>query len=256
MKLNTNEIKLLKQLPKGGYDKFKVEFLYHSNKMEGSTFNKAQIIKVLNDKVVEGTHSLNDVYETRNSLELFDFLINTIDEPLTPNLIKDYHAILMRDSDNEINKKLGGTFRPFDVEISGVDLQLSPPINISDDLNKCIYAYNHSDKNIDAIAKFHSTFEQIHPFHDGNGRVGRFIILKQCVINNIDLIAIDSEFETDYKKALFKSQKYGLERDLIDVFKSSQLRLDLKMKNFKSSLDYVKKEAQPPSKMKNDDLTI
>lgn len=76
--------------------------------------------------------------------------------------------------------------------------------------------------------KFHSEFEKIHPFQDGNGRVGRFIMLKQCIESNIDLIAIDEEYNVEYKKALTESQVNDNFELLEEVLKTCQNFLEEK----------------------------
>ena len=89
------------------------------------------------------------------------------------------------------------------------------------------------------IAIFHYKFELIHPFQDGNGRLGRFIILKQCIESNIDLIAIDNEYSEEYKKALYTVQKTNDIKDLVKVFEKCQSRLNDKFKGYDSLLEQI-----------------
>lgn len=98
------------------------------------------------------------------------------------------------------------------------------------------------NKTIEDIAKFHYQFEMIHPFQDGNGRISRFIILKQCLETNIDLIAIDNEYSDEYKENLYKAQKTGDISGLVYVFKKCQQRLDEKMKDYINTITLVKQE--------------
>ena len=100
------------------------------------------------------------------------------------------------------------------------------------------------DATIEDVANFHYKFERIHPFQDGNGRIGRFIILKQCLDANIDLIAIDDEYKEEYKQALYKAQTTDDANDLITVFKKCQIRLDEKMQDFKPMVEQIKKEQE------------
>ena len=86
---------------------------------------------------------------------------------------------------------------------------------------------------------FHQEFEHIHPFQDGNGRIGRFIILKQCIENNIDLIAIDNEYNNEYKKALYNAQTTGDISDLVNIFKLCQERLDKKLSKYQTYIDNI-----------------
>lgn len=82
MKLNAKEIKKLSAIKNSFYDDLKIEFLYHSNLLEGSTFSKENIEKLLVDKKIEGEHYLADIIETRNSLNVFDKVINDSDKEL------------------------------------------------------------------------------------------------------------------------------------------------------------------------------
>lgn len=92
---------------------------------------------------------------------------------------------------------------------------------------------------IEDIAKFHYRFELIHPFQDVNGRIGRFIILKQCIESDIDLITIDNEYEKEYK-----AQKTDDVSFLVEVFSKCQKRLDEKMIDYKNTIDLVKREIE------------
>lgn len=245
MKLSPTQLQGLRSLPNSGYEKFKVEFLFHSNKMEGSTFSKDQIYKVIKEKEVEGQHKLDDVYETKNSIDLFEFVVDTITEPLSESLIKEYHSLLMKNSNDIIQSHLAGRYRPIPAEISSVDLELSDPATINYDMEKLLDNYNNNEvHSIYSIATFHKDFEHIHPFHDGNGRVGRFIMMKQCVDNNIDLIAIDSKFEKEYKNSLYIAQKDNNIEPLVEVFKACQNRLNEKVpyiENAKTLIDDIYK---------------
>ena len=89
MKINIKQIKYLKDISNSYYDEIKVEFLYHSNKIEGSTFDEEQLITLLKENKVQGEHEIDDVQETINSLKLFDFIIDTLDEKLSKRLLKE-----------------------------------------------------------------------------------------------------------------------------------------------------------------------
>ena len=97
-------------------------------------------------------------------------------------------------------------------------------------------------KDIYAIADFHQKFEQIHPFQDGNGRIGRFIILRQCIENDIDLIAIDDKYNKEYRAALYKAQTTKDIKDLVEIFVKCQVRLDEKLKEYEDLINQVSRE--------------
>ena len=102
--------------------------------------------------------------------------------------------------------------------------------------------WNESKKDIYAIADFHQKFEHIHPFQDGNGRIGRFIILRQCIENSVDLIAIDDEYNKEYREALYEAQTTKNINSLVEVFNKCQERLDEKLSNYISTIKQVSEE--------------
>ena len=130
-------------------------------------------------------------------------MINTLGEPLDKYLLWEWHLILKQ-----------GTV---------------------DDLFE---DWKESKKDIFDIANFHQKFEQIHPFQDGNGRIGRFIILKQCIENNVDLISIDNE----YRSSLYQAQTTNNLDTLVSVFEKCQFRLDIKLSDFFELIGQVSKE--------------
>lgn len=102
--------------------------------------------------------------------------------------------------------------------------------------------WKESKKDIYAIADFYQKFEHIHPFQDGNGRIGRFIILRQCLENNVDLIAIDDEYNKEYREALYKAQTIGNLEQLVQVFEKCQKKLDEKLQSYASTIKQVSEE--------------
>lgn len=102
--------------------------------------------------------------------------------------------------------------------------------------------WKESKKDIYAIADFHQKFEHIHPFQDGNGRIGRFIILRQCIENAVDLIAIDDQYNKEYRDALYEAQTTENIELLVEVFKKCQIRLDEKLSSYHSTIMQVSEE--------------
>ena len=244
MKLNAKEIKRLSAIKNSVYDDLKIEFLYHSNHLEGSTFTKENLEKLLSLKKVEGEHYLDDVIETKNSLNVFDKVINDSDKKLDKFMLFDWHRELKKDSvDEEIHNT--GCWKKYENKLRNIDLKLAYPDEVDSLMFNLLMDWNELiNPTIEDIAKFHYRFELIHPFQDGNGRIGRFIILKQCIESDIDLIAIDNEYEKEYKEALYKAQKTDDVSFLVDVFSKCQKRLDEKMIDYKNTIDLVKKEIE------------
>lgn len=242
MKLNAKEIKKLSAIKNSFYDDLKIEFLYNSNLLEGSTFSKENIEKLLVDKKIEGEHYLADIIETRNSLNVFDKVINDSDKELDKFMLFNWQRELKRDSvDEEIHNT--GCWKKYENRLRNVDLKLAYPNEVDSLMFNLLMDWKEAkNKTIEDIAKFHYQFEMIHPFQDGNGRIGRFIILKQCLETNIDLIAIDNEYSDEYKENLYKDQKTGDISGLVHVFKKCQQRLGEKMKDYINTITLVKQE--------------
>ncbi|MGL4849256.1 MAG: Fic family protein [Clostridium sp.] len=227
MKLNPHQIIEIKKYPNSIYDELKKEFLYHSNKIEGSTFTRENLDTYLKSQIVEGSHKIDDVFETINSLTLFDFVVDTLNEDLSKNLILEFHSILKKNSLDE-ERGFAGCWKKIPNMISGSPVVLASPWEVDLKMDELLNWWNTSKKDFEAIVRFHSNFEQIHPFQDGNGRVGRFIMLKQCIESNIDLIAIDEKFNTEYKKALTESQVNKNFKPLEEILNNCQTFLEEK----------------------------
>ena len=227
MKLTANQIKEIKKYPNSIYDELKKEFVYHSNKIEGSTFTRENLELYLTSRIVEGSHKIDDIYETINSLNLFDFVIDTLEDSLNKKLILKFHSILKKNSLDE-ERGFAGCFKKVPNMISGSPVTLAQPWEVDIKMDELIAWWETSNKCFEDIIKFHSKFELIHPFQDGNGRVGRFIMLKQCIESNIDLIAIDERYNSEYKKALLESQVNTNYKPLEEVLAKCQNFLEEK----------------------------
>lgn len=238
MKISINAMQKLSKIKNSVYDDIKIEYLYHSNKLEGSTFNIEQLNILLEEKMVVGEHSINDVKETINSLELFDFVIETLNEKLTDRLLREYHSILKKSTSDE-NYGFVGVYKKIPNKLRNVDIKLAEPYEV-EELIKALL--ENKITNIEDIADFHQRFEHIHPFQDGNGRIGRFIILRQCLENNIDLIAIDDEYNKEYREALYKAQTTGDLEQLVQVFIKCQERLGEKLQSYIPTIEQVSEE--------------
>ena len=239
MKIDSKKMKYLSKITNSIYEDLKIEFLYHSNHLEGSTFSKDELEKLLTEKKVEGSHSLDDIIETKNSLEVFDQVINDSGETLDKFMLFNWHKLLKKGTvDDEIHNI--GIWKKYENKLRGVDLKLALPVEVDNLIFNLLSNYNELETvTLKDIADFHYKFEKIHPFQDGNGRIGRFIILKQCLEWNIDLIAIDDKYDDEYRNALYKAQKTDNSDDLVTVFKKCQNRLDEKLEKYKSLLDQV-----------------
>ena len=243
MKISITTMQKLSKIKNSAYDAIKIEFLYHSNKLEGSTFTRENLIDLLESKKVNGEHFLDDVIETRNSLELFDEVINTLNKPLDKYLLWDWHRILKKGSiDDEIGNI--GRWKKYENKLLNTDLKLCEPNLVENNIFNLLEDWKESKKDIFAIANFHQRFEHIHPFQDGNGRIGRFIILIQCIENNVDLIAIDDEYNKEYRNALYIAQTTNDINPLVEVFTKCQKRLDEKLEDYLNVINQVTNETK------------
>ena len=244
MKIDSKKMKYLSKITNSIYEDLKIEFLYHSNHLEGSTFSKDELEKLLTEKKVEGSHSLDDIIETKNSLEVFDQVINDSGEKLDKFMLFNWHKLLKKGTvDDEIHNI--GMWKKYENKLRGVDLKLALPVEVENLMFNLLSDYNELETvTLKDIADFHYKFEKIHPFQDGNGRIGRFIILKQCLEWNIDLIAIDDKYDDEYRNALYKAGKTDNSEDLVTVFKKCQNRLDEKLEKYKNLLEQVDVDMQ------------
>lgn len=217
-------LQVLKNTSNGIYDDFKVKFLYHTNKIEGSTFSLPEITTLLKDKIVCGGHSWDDVAETKNSLDLFDYIVDDCQSPLTAFKLREYHQLLKQYTTDD-EHGFAGVFKKIPNMIkgpSGQHIEVAQPHEVPEKMEYLLRKYNEHQMTLQDMAEFHLEFETIHPFQDGNGRIGRFLLLKQCLVCNQDPICIHSESAQAYRNALQLSRVEKSIEPLVEVFQSAQ----------------------------------
>lgn len=220
----------------GIYHKLQVEFTYNSNHIEGSKLSEEQTRLIFETNTIgldDDNSSLNidDIIETLNHFQAIDKIIDLYDEALTEEFIKNLHKMLKSGtSDSKKDWFNVGEYKAYPNEVGGYETAL--PENVAHEMKKLLASYeNTGAKTIEDIIDFHYKFEIIHPFQDGNGRVGRLIILKECLKNNIVPFIISEDLKFFYYRGLsnYKKEK-GF---LLDTCLSAQDR-------FKKYLDYFK----------------
>ena len=178
-----------------------VTFAYNSNKIEGSILTSDQTEAIFETSSFitksEDLVKLDDLIESKNHFRLFDYMLDNIDEPLSKEMIIEMNKILKRNTTDEDNPRYNvGGFKIVSNIIGVVNvIQTSDPKDVSNDIDNLLKEYKLL-KNIklENIIDFHVKFERIHPFGDGNGRVGRIIMFKECLKNNImPFIIMDSD---------------------------------------------------------------
>lgn len=189
----------LKEIPNSYYWDFRLKFCYHTNKIEGSTITLNGMISIIKDGIITDKNvKFDDVLEAMNSLTLFDYVIDTANENLNKKLIREFHQIL-KSGTNDDKMGLCGCFKRYNNKILGTDFDTSEPMNVESDLDDLL---NLETNSIRGICEFHRRFERIHPFQDGNGRVGRFIMLRQLILINKMPIIINEENSREYRESL------------------------------------------------------
>lgn len=150
-------------------------------------------------------------------------MLDSLDEPLTEEMIKKFHFILKEGtlSDEERTWFNVGEYKKVKNFVG--DIETSEPKNVSKDMKDLLSEYNSKDdKTIYDIIDFHARFEHIHPFQDGNGRVGRMIMFRECLVNDIMPFYIEDRNKEFYIRGLKEYQKNRNKRYLIDTCLNSQ----------------------------------
>lgn len=197
-------------------DQFILKLTYHSNRIEGSTLSEPDTAAVLFDNVALPNKSLTEQLEAKNHQTALNYLFNYVanDGRIDEDLILKLHSILM----NGIRPD-AGFYRQHGVIITGIDLPTANYVKIPD-LMPGIIAKVANIKNdiIAGLAEFHSRFEQIHPFSDGNGRVGRLLINAILLKENFVPAIIRQEQKQLYYNYLYKAQTKNDYSQLEDFF--------------------------------------
>jgi len=186
------------------YDQFKLSLTYNSNGIEGSTLTESDTASVLFDNVTLPNKSLVEHLEAKNHGTALDFLFEQIkpDYKITEAFILKLHQILM----NSI-KSDAGYYRNHAVRILGAGVPTANFLKVPELMKEIVKDINLNRKDIvHHITQIHSRFEQIHPFSDGNGRIGRLLIHAMLLRKSLPPAAIKQENKRFYYKYLNKSQ--------------------------------------------------
>lgn len=198
---------------KGGiYNKIQVELTYNSNHIEGSKLTHDQTRYIFETNTIGITDSavnIDDIVETANHFKCIDTVIDNAAKPLSETFIKQLHLTLKNGtSDSRKDWFVVGDYKKYPNEVGGKITVL--PEKVPESIKLLISEYNKiKDKTFNDIIRFHYEFECIHPFQDGNGRIGRLILFKECLKNNIVPFIIDENLKMFYYRGLneWKSEK-------------------------------------------------
>ena len=220
---------------KGGiYHKIQIELTYNSNHIEGSRLTRDQtrfIYETNTIGVTDEAVNVDDVIETANHFRCIDKIIDCANLQISEKLIKELHYILKTGTaDSRKDWFAVGDYKKLPNEVA--ERETTPPENVHSEIKALLEKYNKSEnKTFEDIIAFHVEFERIHPFQDGNGRVGRLLIFKECLKFNIVPFIIDDNLKLFYYRGLKEwSNEKGY---LIDTCLTAQDK-------FKKYLDYFR----------------
>ena len=193
-----------KQRRGGIYHRLQIDITYNSNHMEGNKLTHDETRYIFETRTI-GTYKgkttkIDDVIETINHFTAFDRVIDFANYPLSERFIKELHKILKTGtSDAQLSWFAVGDYKKIPNEVG--DRQTTHPKLVANEMKKLLDEYNSKESHtIEDIIEFHVNFERIHPFQDGNGRVGRLVAFKECLKNNIvPFIILDEKKEFYYR---------------------------------------------------------
>lgn len=218
----------------GIYHRTQIELTYNSNHMEGSrlTHDQTRYIYETNTIGIEtAAVAIDDILETVHHFRCIDLIIDRANAPLTESFIKELHRIL-KDGTSDARQDwfAVGDYKRLPNEVGGMETAL--PENVREEMHALLSYYRDSkSKTIEDLLDFHVRFERIHPFQDGNGRVGRLLLFKECLRYRIVPFIIEDDLKMFYYRGL---REWTSERGyLLDTCLTAQDR-------YKAALDYFR----------------
>lgn len=211
---------------KGGiYHTTQIKLTYNTNRIEGSKLSEEQTRYIYETNTVflengEQTANVDDIIETINHFSCFDYMLTIAHEPLSEEHIKQFHFLLkVATSDSKKAWFRVGDYKLQANIVGGIETTL--PAKVPSEMKKLLTTY-HTKKGItiEDIIDFHFKFERIHPFQDGNGRVGRLIIFKECLAHGIIPFIIEDDHKFFYYRGL--SEYPSIKGFLVDTCLSAQ----------------------------------
>lgn len=196
------------------YENFQTVFSYNSNSIEGNRLELDQVRNLYKGKMPKaretGIHSVdllnglkldNDIAEVKNHFECVDYVIDTINEPLSHNWLFELHSILLKNTQN-VGKEWYAVGKYKTVPNYVGNRVTAAPEEVSGLISELMRSVDENDMNLKDIVDFHCRYEHIHPFIDGNGRTGRLLMFRQCLKNNVPLFIVEFASRLRYYKGL------------------------------------------------------
>lgn len=208
------------------YHNTQIIFAYNTNHIEGSKLTEYQTRYIYETNTLlaekDSIIDLDDVLETANHFKLVDYMLEIANKKLTEEIIKEFHKILKEGtSDSRKEWFAVGDYKKLANEVGG--LKTTDSQNVERDMKRLLEWYeNLKQVTINEIIEFHAKFEKIHPFQDGNGRIGRIIAFKECLKNNIVPFIILDKDKLFYYRGLNQYQTNKEKGYLIDTCLNAQ----------------------------------
>ena len=218
----------------GIYHKTQINLTYNSNHIEGSCLSHDQTRYIFETNTIgleNEVLNVDDILETANQFRCIDMIIDHAKDVLSEKFIKELHFVLKNGtSDSRKEWFVVGDYKKIPNEVGGMNTTL--PEEVAQRMKELLKEYNDKkEKSFEDILDFHVRFERIHPFQDGNGRVGRLILFKECLKYNIVPFIIDDHLKMFYYRGL---KEWDYEKGyLIDTCLSAQDK-------YKADLDYFR----------------
>lgn len=189
----------------GIYHRVQIDLTYNSNHIEGSRLTHDQTRFIFETNTIgmsDGAVKVDDIVETANHFKCIDMVIDSAAHVLSEAFIKQLHATLKSGTSNSRQDWFAvGDYKKLPNEVGGMDT--AQPEEVASQMKKLLSEYNaNKEKSFDDLLDFHYRFERIHPFQDGNGRVGRLVLFKECLRNNIVPFIIDEDTKLYYYRGL------------------------------------------------------
>ena len=222
------------KLSGGIYHKIQIDLTYNSNHMEGSRLTHDQTRFIFETNTIglaNDTVNVDDIIETANHFRCIDRIIDEAGAMLSEKFIRQLHGILKTGtSDSREDWFAVGVYKKLPNEIGGMKTTL--PEDVASDMDALLRKYHAKpEKTLKDLVGFHAAFERIHPFQDGNGRIGRLILFKECLKYNIVPFIIEDDLKLYYYRGL---REWDSEKGyLLDTCRAAQDR-------FKAYLDYFR----------------
>jgi len=210
------------------FRQLRISITHHSNAIEGTTLSFGETKELLELGHTAGHKPIGEQLVILGFAKSYDVIVREATNPnnnIDSSFIKDIHAIMFEDTLKVVPEYVSrpiGAYRTDERYIKGVDIPLSLPHTIANDVENLLYRFNGNTLSLEKIAAFHILFKQIHPFADGNGRIGRLLMAYQAIQNSIIPPLIESERRDEYLTAIN-------DKNDLSAFLEESIRISLRL---------------------------